>query len=259
MRTREQGYGYTKRPDAKPDAKPKPPDAKTEIPAVQSLLIETYSEKSFVVRGDTKPFKDQLGRAGLGGKWNRKLRGGAAWIFREEDRESVAAWMQKVKSGQVVEVVPAPAKAKPKAIGRPAGGGSLVPDSENDVPAPFDRRRIAVRLATLPKWMHELPRTPENPLHSKGAAAAMRKDLKKAFPGIKFSVTIGRGTGRAFIDCDWTDGPSEALVAGVVGFYDSRWNETLYAPIEDKSGRVVSLNRTYVDAIRRSGNQNVQI
>lgn len=97
--------------------------------------------------------------------------------------------------------------------------------------------------------MHNLPRTPEDPLHSKGAAAAMRRDLKKAFRGVKFSVKIGRGTGRAFIDCDWTDGPSEALVAGVVGFYDSRWNETLYAPIEDESGRVVSLNRTYVDAI----------
>ena len=37
------------------------------------LRIETYSDKAFVVRGDTKPFKDQLGRNGLGGKWNRKL------------------------------------------------------------------------------------------------------------------------------------------------------------------------------------------
>ena len=60
-----------------------PPETpKVRTPA-QSLLIETYREKSFVVRGDTKPFKDQLGRKGLGGKWNRKLRGGAAWIFRK--------------------------------------------------------------------------------------------------------------------------------------------------------------------------------
>ena len=32
--------------------------AQPEISAAQSLLIETYNEKSFVVRGDTKPFKE---------------------------------------------------------------------------------------------------------------------------------------------------------------------------------------------------------
>ena len=40
----------------------------------ESLLIESYSEKSFVVRGETKPFKDELGRNGLGGKSHRRSR-----------------------------------------------------------------------------------------------------------------------------------------------------------------------------------------
>ncbi len=82
-----------KAPKPRPDAQPKSQDAKTEISAAQSLIIETYSEKSFVVRGDTKPFKDQLGRKGLGGKWNRKLRDGihAATRSRSSSRKIHAA------------------------------------------------------------------------------------------------------------------------------------------------------------------------
>ena len=79
--------------------------------------------KSFVVRGDTKPFKDQLGKKGLGGKWNQKLRGGPGWIFRLSERERVAAWIEKVKSGKPVEVAPAPA-AKQKAQAKPSVQGA---------------------------------------------------------------------------------------------------------------------------------------
>ncbi len=145
--------------------------------SADSLIIESHTDKSFVVRGDTRPFKDQLGRKGLGGKWKPKLRGGMGWLFRTEDLPRVQAWIETVRSGAVPQAAPtakaAPAPpAKRKALG-------LVPDTENDVPAPFSRRRIAVRLDALPEWMRELPRTPENALHSKEAAAAMRKDLKK--------------------------------------------------------------------------------
>ena len=162
---------------------------KASATSADSLIIESHTDKSFVVRGDTRPFKDQLGRKGLGGKWKPKLRGGMGWLFRTEDLPRVQAWIETVRSGAVPQAAPtakaAPAPpAKRKALG-------LVPDTENDVPAPFSRRRIAVRLDALPEWMRELPRTPENPLHSKEAAAAMRKDLKKAFPGVKFSVKIG--------------------------------------------------------------------
>jgi len=36
-----------------------------------NLLIQEYSDKTFVVRGDTKPFKDIL--KNMGGKWNSRL------------------------------------------------------------------------------------------------------------------------------------------------------------------------------------------
>lgn len=44
-----------------------------------SVTIENYSERSFVVRGETKEYKDILKR--LGGKWNPNLRDGKGWIF----------------------------------------------------------------------------------------------------------------------------------------------------------------------------------
>jgi hypothetical protein len=49
------------------------------------LTIQDYSEKAIVLRGDTKPIKDQL--KDLGGSFNFKLKGGAGWIFSKK-RES---------------------------------------------------------------------------------------------------------------------------------------------------------------------------
>jgi len=49
------------------------------------LTIQDYSEKAIVLRGDTKPIKDQLKE--LGGSFNFKLKGGAGWIFSKK-RES---------------------------------------------------------------------------------------------------------------------------------------------------------------------------
>tara|TARA_B100001093_G_scaffold125137_1_gene117718 strand:+ start:156 stop:596 length:441 start_codon:yes stop_codon:yes gene_type:complete len=60
-----------------------------------SISIEKYSEKSFVVRGDTQLHKDKL--KNLGGKWNPKLTGEdgrkfCGWIFSNSKRESVDEW-----------------------------------------------------------------------------------------------------------------------------------------------------------------------
>jgi hypothetical protein len=49
------------------------------------LTIQDYSEKAIVLRGETKPIKDQLKE--LGGSFNFKLKGGAGWIFSKK-RES---------------------------------------------------------------------------------------------------------------------------------------------------------------------------
>ena len=43
------------------------------------IKIDSYSDKSFVLRGDTKPHKDKIKL--LGGKWNANLQGGGGWIF----------------------------------------------------------------------------------------------------------------------------------------------------------------------------------
>ena len=49
------------------------------------LTIDEYSEKAIVLRGNTKPIKDQLKE--LGGSFNFKLKGGPGWIFSKK-RES---------------------------------------------------------------------------------------------------------------------------------------------------------------------------
>lgn len=56
----------------------------------------------------------------------------------------------------------------------------------------------------------------------KTAAANIRKELKREFPGVKFGVRCSTGSG---IDVSWTDGPTEEQVKAVTnrhktGYYD---------------------------------------
>ncbi|MGG7664040.1 hypothetical protein [Dyadobacter sp. BHUBP1] len=51
----------------------------TVASTANKFTVEAYSEWSIVVRGDTKPIKDQL--KALGGRFNFRLQGGAGWIF----------------------------------------------------------------------------------------------------------------------------------------------------------------------------------
>jgi hypothetical protein len=65
----------------------------------EQVYIETYSDKSFVVRGDTRPHKESLKR--MGGKWVNRLtdkKSGdkfGAWLFWTEKREEVSEWVSK--------------------------------------------------------------------------------------------------------------------------------------------------------------------
>jgi hypothetical protein len=52
-----------------------------------SIVLQPYSDKSIVVRGDTKPIKDELMK--LGGKWNPSLSGGPGWIFSSKYNDQV--------------------------------------------------------------------------------------------------------------------------------------------------------------------------
>jgi len=56
------------------------------------LKIDTYSDKSFVIRGEeTKEYKDKLKE--LGGKWNSNLKDGGGWIFSNNNKNKVQDWV----------------------------------------------------------------------------------------------------------------------------------------------------------------------
>lgn len=65
---------------------------------VENVTIEKYSEKSFVVRGETKQHKEKL--SDLGGKWNSRLRDGAGWIFPNMFKDNVQNW---INNGIVIQ------------------------------------------------------------------------------------------------------------------------------------------------------------
>ena len=64
-----------------------------------TLYIQEYSPKSFVVRGETREYKDSL--KALGGKWNSSLtdkQSGdkfGAWLFWGEKRKEINEWIEK--------------------------------------------------------------------------------------------------------------------------------------------------------------------
>jgi len=58
------------------------------------------------------------------------------------------------------------------------------------------------------------------PATVKDAAAAVRADLKAAFPGTKFSVRVAIGTASAWIDVKWTDGPNDDMVRNITDRYE---------------------------------------
>ena len=68
-----------------------------------NLTITDYSDKSFVVRGDTKIHKEELKR--LSGLFNANLRDGAGWIFPKSKRDVVERY---ISSGVVEKKVDKP-------------------------------------------------------------------------------------------------------------------------------------------------------
>jgi hypothetical protein len=64
------------------------------------MNIEDYSEKSFVVLGETLPHKDNL--KALGGKWNSRLRDGKkGWIYPMSRKSSVEEYISTGKVNPV--------------------------------------------------------------------------------------------------------------------------------------------------------------
>ena len=58
------------------------------------LKIIEYSDKSFVIVGDTKQYKEQLKE--LGGKWNPNLKGQPGWIFSKIHKDKVQNWIDSL-------------------------------------------------------------------------------------------------------------------------------------------------------------------
>jgi hypothetical protein len=71
----------------------------------EELFMSEYSEKSFVVFGNTKPYKDSL--RNMGGKFNKYLKIDdekvPGWIFPKKFQEEAASFVMGINSGEIVE------------------------------------------------------------------------------------------------------------------------------------------------------------
>lgn len=61
-----------------------------------SLQINSYSDKSFKVSGDTKKYVEQLKK--LGGKYNPYLKNGPGWIFSNKRLDEVKKFVDQTQS-----------------------------------------------------------------------------------------------------------------------------------------------------------------
>jgi hypothetical protein len=63
----------------------------------QKLRLSKYSEKSFAVYGDSRPYSSGL--KSLGGRFNSKLMGGPGWIYSNNSFEKVQDFVRRVNDG----------------------------------------------------------------------------------------------------------------------------------------------------------------
>jgi len=91
-------------------------------------------------------------------------------------------------------------------------------------------------------------------------AKLVRADLKAAFPGVTFGVTINRYSMGSCVRVGWTDGPSHEDVAQVAGGYvgqtfDGRDDSTHQRYTTLASGEVVHCGNTSISFNRRTAEQ----
>ena len=58
---------------------------------MSDITISDYTEKSFVIRGNTKEYSRFL--ADSGGKWNPNLKDGSGWIFSMKKKQEIENWL----------------------------------------------------------------------------------------------------------------------------------------------------------------------
>jgi len=70
------------------------------------MNLSNYSDKSFVITGNTKEYKEELKE--MGGKWNSKLTCGSGWIFSLTKKNELEAWLAKKTSLETQPKAPPP-------------------------------------------------------------------------------------------------------------------------------------------------------
>ncbi|WP_440711730.1 LPD29 domain-containing protein [Herbiconiux sp. YIM B11900] len=76
---------------------------------------------------------------------------------------------------------------------------------------------------------------------TKDVAKMIRAQLKSAFPGVKFSVRCGTGTGSAWIGVHYDDGPTYDQVAAIARAFEGRtFNGMTDGYDENESGLIAS-------------------
>ena len=86
------------------------------------------------------------------------------------------------------------------------------------------------------------------------AAKWLRKDLRKAFPGTKFSLNGSRGTGYGYYDCRWTGGPTEAEVREIVHPYQGSYYDGM---TDCEVGVATAVGIASDGAVLRSGMRSI--
>ena len=61
----------------------------------KDIFLEEYTDRSVVVRGETRQYKEDLKK--LGGKYNSRLRGEPGWIFPKSKQNDIVKFMKEGK------------------------------------------------------------------------------------------------------------------------------------------------------------------
>lgn len=61
----------------------------------KDISLEEYTDRSIVVRGETRQYKEDLKK--LGGKYNSRLRGEPGWIFPKSKQNDIVKFMKEGK------------------------------------------------------------------------------------------------------------------------------------------------------------------
>ena len=69
----------------------------------RDVMVEEYTEKSIVVRGNTKKYQESL--ENLGGKYNSNLKGRPGWVFTNSSRPKLEAFLKTLEDGGDTEEI----------------------------------------------------------------------------------------------------------------------------------------------------------